>query len=79
MHQLHHVLHKFILKDWKKNHVYTMLNAPHLWYSKVVDTFAITSHDLGETFQKLNDIDKNIEFAMEKASEGNSGLYHKSK
>ena len=66
-------------KIGKKNHVYTMLNAPHLWYSKVVDTFAITSHDLGETFQKLNDIDKNIEFAMEKASEGNSGLYHKSK
>ena len=32
-----------------------MLNAPRLWYRKVDDTFAITSHDLGETFQKLND------------------------
>ena len=26
------------------NHVYTILNAPHLWYKKVDDTFAITLH-----------------------------------
>ena len=49
-----------------ENHVYTMLNAPRLWYRKVDDTFAITSHDLEETLQKLNDIDENIEFTMEK-------------
>ena len=48
-----------------------MLNAPRLWYRKVDDTFGITSHDLGETLQKLNYIDENIEFTMEKASEGN--------
>ena len=53
------------------NHLYTMLNAPHLWYREVDDTFAITSHDLGETLQKLNDIDENIEFTTEKTSEGN--------
>ena len=48
-----------------------MLNAPCLWYRKVEDTFAIASHDLGETLQKLKDINENIEFTMEKASEGN--------
>ena len=48
-----------------------MLNPPCLWYRKVDDTFAITSHDLGETLQKLNDIDENIEFTMEKAPERN--------
>ena len=48
-----------------------MLNAPRLWYKKVDDTFAITSLDLGEILQKLNYIDENIEFTMEKASEGN--------
>ena len=48
-----------------------MLNAPRLWYRKVDYTFAITSHDLEETLQKLNDIDENIEFIMEKASEEN--------
>ena len=53
------------------NHVYTMLNAPRLWYRKIDDIFAIASHDLGETLQGLNDIDDNIEFTMEKASEGN--------
>ena len=37
-----------------------MLNATRLWYRKVDDTFAITSHDLGETLQKLNDTDENI-------------------
>ena len=37
----------------------------------VDNTCAIISHDLGETLQKLNDIDKNIEFTMEKASERN--------
>ena len=55
----------------EENHIYTILNAPRLWYRKVGDTFAITSHDLGETLQKLNDIDENIEITMEKASEGN--------
>ena len=34
-----------------------MLNAPRLWYRKVYDTLAIKSHDLGETLQKVNDID----------------------
>ena len=38
-----------------------MLIAPRLWYRKVDDIFAIISHDLGETLQKLNDIDENIE------------------
>ena len=55
----------------EENHVYTMLNAPRLWYRKVDYTFSITSHDLEETLQKLNDIDENIEFTMEKASEEN--------
>ena len=50
----------------KQNPIYVMLNAPHLWYRKVDDAFAITSHDLGETLQKLNDIDENIEFTMGK-------------
>ena len=54
-----------------ENHIYTMLNTPRLQYRKVDDTFAVTSHDLGETLQKLNDIDKNIEFTMEKAPRGN--------
>ena len=53
-----------------ENHIYTMLNYPSLWYRKVDNTFAITSHDLGETLQKLNDIDEKIEFNMEKATEG---------
>ena len=44
----------------EENHIYTMLNAPRLWYRKVDNTFAITSHDLGETLQKLNDTDENI-------------------
>ena len=48
-----------------------MLNAPRLWYRKVDNTFAVPSHDPGETLQELNDIDENIEFTMEKASEGN--------
>ena len=48
-----------------------MLNSPRLWYRKVVDTFPITSHDLGETLQKLNYINENIDFTMEKASKGN--------
>lgn len=56
-----------------------MLNAPCLWYRNVGKKFAITQHDFEETFQKLNDIDENIELTMEKASEGNSGLYHKFK
>ena len=34
-----------------------MLNALCLWYRKCYDTFAIKSHDLGETLQKVNDID----------------------
>ena len=50
---------------------YTVLNAPRLWCRKVDNAFAVTSYDLGETMQKLNDIDENIEFTMEKASEGN--------
>ena len=45
-----------------------MLNVPRLWYRKVDDTFAIISHDRGETLQKLNDFDENIEFTIEKAS-----------
>ena len=48
-----------------------MLNTPRLWYRKVDDTFAITSHDLGETLQKLHDINENIEYTLKKASEGN--------
>ena len=55
----------------EENYLYAMLNAPRLWYRKVDDTFAITLHDLGETLQKLNNIDKKIEFTMEKSSEGN--------
>ena len=55
----------------EENHTYTILNAPRLWYRKVDATFAITSHDLGETVQKLNDIDENIEFSMEKSVKGN--------
>ena len=42
-----------------------------LWYRKVDDTFAITSNDLGETLQKLNDVDENIEITMKKASKRN--------
>ena len=45
----------------EENHIYTILNAPRLWYRKVDATFAITSHDLGETVQKLNDTDENIQ------------------
>ena len=59
------------IKRVEQNHVYTMLNAPRLQNRKVKDTFATTSHNLGETLQKLNDIDENIEFTMEKASKGN--------
>ena len=44
----------------EENPIYTILNAPQLWYREVDDTFAVTSHDLGETLQKLNDIDENI-------------------
>ena len=55
----------------EENHIYTILNAPRLWYRKVDATFAITSHDLGETVQKLNDINENIEFSMEKSVKGN--------
>ena len=55
----------------EENHIYTMLNAPRLWYRKVDNTFTITSHDLGQTLQKLNDIDQKIQFAVEKASKGN--------
>ena len=46
----------------EENHIYRMLNACCLWNKKLHDEFAITSHDLGETLQKLNDIDENIEF-----------------
>ena len=45
-----------------------MLNAPRLWYREVSDTFTTTLHDLGQTLQKLNDIDENIEFTMEKTA-----------
>ena len=55
----------------KENYIQTILNAPRLWYRKVDDTFAITSYGIGEILQKLNDIDENIEFTMEKTSEGN--------
>ena len=55
----------------EENHIYTILNTPRLWYRKLDDTFAITSHDLGGTLRKLHDNDENIEFTMEKASEGN--------
>ena len=47
------------------------MNTPCLWYRKVDATFAIISHDLGETVQKLNDTDENVEFSMKKASKGN--------
>ena len=43
-----------------------MINAPCLWYRKVGDTFTVTSHDLGETLQKLNDINENIELLWKK-------------
>ena len=33
----------------EENHNYTMLNTLRLWYRRVDDTFAITSHDLEET------------------------------
>ena len=61
-----------------KNHTYTMLNASHPWYRKVDNTFAIPSHDLEETLQKLNNIDENIEFAVEKRSKKIviSGIHH---
>ena len=45
----------------EENHIYTILNTPRLWYRKLDDTFAITSHDLGGTLRKLHDIDENIE------------------
>ena len=45
-----------------------MLNAPRLWYRKVDTTFTITSDDLGKILQKLQNIDDNIEFTMEKHS-----------
>ena len=38
---------------------------------KVGNTFAITANDFEETLQKLNNIDKNVEFAMKNAFEGN--------
>ena len=38
-----------------------MLNAPLICDT---DKLTITSHDLGETLQKLNDIAENIEFTM---------------
>ena len=62
---------KIYIQRVSEKHFSTMLNAPRLWYRKVDDTFAITSHDLGETLQKLTDTDENIEFTMEKASEEN--------
>ena len=52
----------------EENHIYRMPNASRLLYRKVDDTFAIISHDLGEALQMLNNIDKNIEFTMEKTS-----------
>ena len=52
----------------EESHIYTMLNVARLWYRKVDDTFAIISHDRGETLQKLNDFNENIEFTTEKAS-----------
>ena len=55
----------------EENLIYTILNTPRLWYRKVDATFAITSHDLRETVQKLNDTDENIEFSIEKAVKGN--------
>ena len=55
----------------EESHVYTMLSTSCLWYRKVDDTFAIISYDFGETLQQLNDVDKSIDFTMEKASEGN--------
>ena len=56
-----------------EDHVYTMLNSHRLWYRKVNDKVAIKSHNLGETLKKLNDIDENLKFIMENASEG---IYH---
>ena len=53
-----------------------MLNARRLRDRKVDNTFAITSHDLEETLQKLNDIDENIEFTMENASDGNLLIFN---
>ena len=41
-------------------HQSSMLYTPRLWYKKVDVTFAITSYDLGETLQKLNNIDDNM-------------------
>ena len=52
----------------EENHIYTMFNASRLWYRKVDNTFAIKSHDLRETLQKLNDLDENIEVTLEKVS-----------
>ena len=52
---------EIFIQRGEENHVYTMLITPRLWYRKVGDIFAIISHDLGETLQKLNDIDENIE------------------
>ena len=53
-----------------------MLNARRLRDRKVDNTFAITSHDLEETLQKLNDIDENIEFTMENVSDGNLLIFN---
>ena len=45
-------LEEVYIQRVEENHIYTMLNAPCLWYTKADDTFAITSHNLGETLQK---------------------------
>ena len=56
------------LKDKKlmveENHIYAMLKTTRLWYRKLENTFAITSHELGETMQKLNYIDENMELEI---------------
>ena len=49
-----------------------MLSAPYRQYRKVGDVFAITSKDIGETLKKLDNINENKEFTMDKAAEGNS-------
>ena len=48
----------------EENHIYVMLKTTRLWYRKLEDTFAITSHELGETMQKLNYIDENMELEI---------------
>ena len=54
----------------EENHIYTTSNVPRACYRNVDDTFAITSHYLGKTLQKLNDFNENIEFTMKTTSKG---------